>query len=622
VTVGANLAESTGGHRPPLQKMQGFKFLTSMFGPRKSQRVRPAFPFSFRLWWREVTGPLHRSQHRSLWAAIRRRILLVLPAAVLLFILLAVPGTIAFTHWRAKDLATKSLANMARGERRLAYLQAESAASFREDLPEVIRARALARTAYGDPASIDYWNKLEEAGAMRSEDLTARAEGAATFGSPRQLADAVRALESAGREREARLWQARHAFRRNDLGGAEKFFREALSLDDSLEARLELARVLGAIGTPASQAEAVRIIAEASPGPEGPKVLAFGLKHIDAGPATRRAWAEQAWADASADNPALLPAATVMVDDRHWTSDEAVARLDRVFLGAPLEQRVDYAEWLAARNRPREEITRRILMKDARASARAFRVRAESAVELGDWQGVLEMLDAGSLLDEPTSWILRARAESALGRKAAARTSLRKALQAAMQTMSLPATLIEADEMMQTALANEVLLEACGEPSSAEYVLRVARWRFGQRGEPARLDEVFRRSPRQASELPTVRDLHWRRELLDGQPVDPVLTQEVVEREPSNVEFRITHALALLRDGRAAEARLALAPLEPVSHQLFAGQKAVLAAVLSASGSPNEATELVRSINPQHLSDAEYRLVYSLATAADPPSGR
>lgn len=585
-----------------------------MFGPRKIERAKAASPFSLRLWWREVTGPINRSQHRNLWAAIRRRILLIAPAAVLLAVLLAVPGTIAFTHWRAKDLAAKSLANSARGERRLAYLQAESAAAFREDLPEVIRARALARTAYGDPDSIDYWNKLEELGAMRGEDLAARAEGAAAFGSPAQMKEAVSALEKSGRVREARAWQARHAFRRNDLAGAGKFFREALAVEDVLELRLELARVLGAIGTPEAQAEAVGIISAAASGEDGPKALAFGLTHIEAGPATRGGWAEQAWADPRPDNPALLPAAAVMIEDRHWTSDEAVARLDPVFLGAPLEQRVDYAEWLAARNRPREEITRRILMKDARASARAFRVRAESAVELGDWQSVLDMLDGGSLLDEPTSWVLRARAESALGRSAAARTSVRKALQSAMPTMSLPATLAQADEMMQTELANEILLEACAEPSSAEYVLRVARWRFGQRGEPARIDEVFRRAPVQASELPTVRDLRWRRELLDGQAVDPALTAAVVEREPSNVEFRITHALALLRDARAAEARFALAPLEPVSHQLFAGQKAVLAAVLAATGSSNEATALAKSINPQHLTDAEYRLIYQLAT--------
>lgn len=586
-----------------------------LFRRRETDRARAPFFFSPSAWWREVSGPLNRSQHPSMGAAVRRRIFLVAPAFVLLGVLLAVPGVVLFMQWRALDLAAKSIENSGRGQRRLAYIQAESAAGFREDLPEVIRARALARTAFGDPASIDYWNKLEEVGAMRDEDLTSRAEGAAAIGSPQQLAGAITALESAGRSREARIWQARHCMRRNDPAGAERFLREALSMEDSLDVRLELSRVLGAIGTADAQAEAVGIIGDAANGPDRAKALAFGLSYIKAGPATRRAWAEDALRDANPDNPALLPAASTMVDDDHWSLDDAVARLDKVYLGAPLEKRVDYVEWLAARNRPREEITRRITKQDARQSARAFRIRAATAVEMKDWETVLQMLDEGSLLEETASWLLRARAEDALGRSAAARTSVRKALESAIKTMRLPEALAETDAMGQSFLASEILLEQCAQPSSAEYVLRVARWRFGQRGEPGRLDEIYRRAPAGAKGVPTLSDMGWRRELLEGKQVSPELTGAAVDREPSNVEFRITHALALLRDGRAAEARLALAPLEPVSHQLFAAQKAVLSAVLSATGSQSEAVSVATSINPQHLTDPEYLLVYGLVQA-------
>lgn len=108
---------------------------------------------------------------------------------------------------------------------------------------------------------------------------------------------------------------------------------------------------------------------------------------------------------------------------------------------------MDYVEWLAARNRPREEISGRITKQDARQSARAFRIRAATAVDMKDWQTVLQMLEEGSLLDETASWLLRARAEDALSRTAAARTSVRKALEAAIKTMSLPDALAETDAM-------------------------------------------------------------------------------------------------------------------------------------------------------------------------------
>jgi len=39
-------------------------------------------------------------------------------------------------------------------------------------------------------------------------------------------------------------------------------------------------------------------------------------------------------------------------------------------------------------------------------------------------------------------------------------------------------------------------------------------------------------------------------------------------------------------------------------------QKAIVAAVLGGSGSQSEAIDLVRMINPAHLTDGEYLLVY------------
>ncbi|MGA0094789.1 MAG: hypothetical protein ACO3J2_10940 [Chthoniobacterales bacterium] len=593
-----------------------------MFGPRKSERVRPLFPFSFRLWWREVSGPLHRSQHRSLWAAIRRRILLILPAIALLLLLLAWPAMNTFSLWRAHDLAARSLANFERKAYRLAFLQAESAAALQDGLAPVVRARALARTAAADPGALVLFGKLQDMGALTERVLSAWIEAAAVLGTEEELNKAVGALSSAGRGEEVNPWRSRRAFRKGNLADAERHMRTALAEKDTTPLRLELARVLAAIGTPDSIAEATGIVTAAASTPEADKALAFGLKYVKAGPATRRAWADQALRDPAPDNVAVLPAASVMIEDRHWTVDEAVRRLDPVFLGADLDARVAYATWLSERKRPRGEVLRLVDERDAKHSADAFRVRSTAAVEANDWMAVLRLLDAGPPVDPATAQLLRARAEDALNRKALARTSLRRAVRAAADSRTLPAVLAEVDARDEAKLADEVLLEMCGEPSVAEYVLRVARYRFGQRGEPRLTDEAVQRYPARANIIPTVRDYRWRRALLAGESVDPAETGRVGQEEPSNVDFRITHALALLRAGRAAEARLALAPYEPVCHQLFAGQKAVLAAVLAATGSTNEAVELVRTINPQQLTDAEYRLIYSLIATAGESVGR
>ena len=582
------------------------------FHRRVAASVR-AIPAAIALWWRRATGPIPYSQHRTTASAIVRRILLWLPFIALLVILLAWPAAKVFALWRAHDLAAKSIASFEEKEYRLAFLQAESAAALRPDLAPVIRAQALARTAAADRSALSYFVRLRGLTPLDERDLTAWIEAAAILGNEAEFTRATEALAEAGRAEEINPWRGRRAFRKGNLADAERFLRAALAETDTTVLRLELARVLAAIGTPQATAEATTIVTAAASTPEVDKALAFGLKYVDAGPATRRAWADQVLRAPSADKAALLPAASVMVDDRHWTLDEAVRKLDAIILGANLEARTRYAMWLAERKRPRGEILRLVEESDAKHSAEAFQVRANAAVEDKDWMAVLRLLDAGPPVDSATAHLLRARAEDSLTRKALARTSLRRAVRAAAGSRTLPAVLAEVDARQESKLADEVLLEMCGEPAQAEYVVRVARYRFGQRGEPRLVEEAVARYPSDKTLIPTVRDHRWRRALLTGEMVSPTETGKASESEPTNVEFRITHALALLRDGRAAEARLALAPLEPVSHQLFAGQKAVLAAVLAATGSANEATALAKSINPQHLTDGEYRLVFSLA---------
>jgi len=106
---------------------------------------------------------------------------------------------------------------------------------------------------------------------------------------------------------------------------------------------------------------------------------------------------------------------------------------------------------------------------------------------------------------------------------------------------------------------------------------------------------------------------------MSGERVDSAETEAVLASEPSNLDFRLTHALALLRDGRAAEARKVLEPCEAIRHQLQSGQKAVVVAVLAATGSRQEAIALARTIRSNHLTDPEYRLVYQ-QTLADLPT--
>ena len=332
------------------------------------------------------------------------------------------------------------------------------------------------------------------------------------------------------------------------------------------------------------------------------------------GPATRRGWAERVLADPTPDDPAVLTAADTMVDDRLMTVDEVVGRLQMVFTGARLEDRGRYAKWLLDRNRPLEALDF-VRPSEVRGSRGGFLVRAEALSATQDWKTLLAMVNGGSPVNDSVTNILRARAEEGLGRSSAANASLRKAVRASVARGALAETMAEVDRMNKQSISDEVLLDLCGEYATAEYALRVARWRFSSRGEPRLRQEAYQRAIKAAPKASTVADLARLERLLTRESVDTAETAAALESEPDNIDFRLTHALALFADGRPAEARSVLEPQRIVQHQLQPGQKAIAVAVLAATGMKSEAIRLARTMTPDHLTDAEYRLVYAFTTA-------
>lgn len=564
----------------------------------------------FSEWWHEIRSPIRWNQYLTRREAIVRRVLLWIPVLVLMFVVFGGLAFYIFTGWRARDLARKAQQSIKYGELRYALIQAESARSLRRNDPQVLRAYAAALTAVGDPRSLQAWERLAGVEALTREDLVDKAAAAARLGTDEQFKEVVDSLEASGRPAEADVWRGRRALQQRDFTNAEKFLRSAVQKDPSADTQIELARLLVSINTKESLAEAVQIIGSMTDGPDKGYVLAFALASVPAGPATRLSWAEMAMGDLSADNEALLPAAGVLIDDRHRTLEEILQQLEPVFAEAPLDKRGLYARWLLDRNRPGEALGL-IYPGEARGTRGAFLVRAEALSEVGDWQGLSDLIDAGSPLSEPATYLLRARADEGLGR-ASVNTDLEKAIRLAIPRLMLPEVLAQVDAMGKASVADRVLLELCGEHGTAEYALRVARWRFSQRGEPRLREEAYRRALEAVPNSVTVQDLERLERLLDRKPVDPVETAKVLDGEPANVDFRLTHALALLQAGRSAEARFTLEPCEAIKHQLQPGQKAVVVAILAATGSRSEAIALVRTMKSAHLTDAEYRLVYEL----------
>ncbi|MGA0175333.1 MAG: hypothetical protein ACO3L2_01265, partial [Chthoniobacterales bacterium] len=458
------------------------------------------------------------------------------------------------------------------------------------------------------------WQQIAEQGPLSLEDRQAQAEAAVRFGGEESFDTAIAEFEATGRKADADTWRGRRALQQKDFTSAVRYLRRAAEADPTADRRIELARLLVAVGTADSRSEAGQIVESLATGPDASKALEFGLSSVPVGPATRRSWAERVLANPKPEEPAVLTAADALVDDRLVTVDEMVARLQMVFTGARLEDRGRYAKWLLDRNRPSDALDF-VRPSEVRGSPGGFLVRAEALSATQEWKTLLAMVNGGSPVNDSVTNILRARAEEGLGRPAAANASLRKAIRASVARGALAETMAEVDRMNKQSVSDEVLLDLCGEYGTAEYALRVARWRFSSRGEPRLRQEAYRRAIEAAPKASTVADLARLESLLNRESVDTAETAAALESEPDNIDFRLTHALALFAEGRAAEARTVLEPQRIVQHQLQPGQKAIAVAVLAATGLKSEAIRLARTMRPNHLTDPEYRLVYAFTTA-------
>lgn len=547
------------------------------------------------------------------WRLAVSRLLAWFPVAVVLAIPVAAIMLYLQIGWRAVDLAERSSESLAQGDFRGALLQAESANRLRGSDPRVARARAAALSAVLDPRAVEVWNSIASGGRMTPAETRARAEATVQLADDEEFNRLVSELEDDGNGAEAERWRGWRARLRLDHAAAEQHLRAALAREPTDSRKLDLARLLTETGDAGAMAQAAELVDAAGEGPDGSELLAFGLQSLPtAGAATRHEWAQRALARQTAENPALLPAATALVGAGHAAPGEMAETLRPVFMGRPAAERAAYARWLTSQGMTVEALELATL-DYARTSRPSFLARAEALTAAGDWTGLLQLVETPSPAGEVAVAVLRARAERGLGRSSAADLTARRALTLAAPRGQLPETIAHLEAEGQAAVADAVLLDLCGDPRHADFALRVARWRYGQRGEPRLRDEALRRAASVSPQAPSVLDLNRRARLLGGEPVDPSETEAAWTNEPANLDLRLTHALALLRAGRSVEARALLVAVEPLARRLPPGQRAILAAVQAATGAQAEAIDLARTIAPGQLTDPEYALVYEIA---------
>ena len=550
------------------------------------------------------------------------RLLSILAIAAIVLGAVGAVGYYFFTGWRARDLAAKAKDNFEKANYRMAWLQINSAKELRPEEPDVLRVLGQIEGAMGRATALEYYEKLSEKSELNADDLQARAEIATRFGNEEQFAEGIDALEKAGKAKEAGELRTARKLRQGDIDRAIAEARSAVAASDDPALQFTLARLLVQRYRPefgpgmapsaealAGSAEVVEIIDGLLDTPQRKPALAFALNEANASPESRLRWANAAMEKVDTDNPALLPAAAVLVRYGQKTPQQIHEQLRPVFDAAPLERRAGYVLWLTGAGMPKEALTM-ITAQEAGESTAAFGARTEALFGTGNLDAILGAVESGGNVDDDVRFAAKARAEYGRGRGAqGGSAALREAMDAAAKKGRLEFILPAGESLGASSVVDEKLVELCGDPSLADYVFRVARDRFSRSGKASLLGSAFELAQSASPQSASVQDYARYRGLLEGGKADLAETSAACTAEPSNVTFRITHALNLLDHGKSAEALQAFDDITVFADRLPHGQLAVIAAVFHANGDAQRARAAAAAIDTNLLAPGEYALI-------------
>lgn len=586
--------------------------------PQDSPVAAPAKLGVFGRWWRAATEPFYIDEERTIFQQMVRRALLWLPVVLPLVGVLLFGAFQAVTVWRAHTLATEAMESARAGAIAKARMQVMSAANLRPDDLPVRRAEVFVRSKMNDPQVLGQWRELAETVDLTAEEAAEYAMMAVLFGTAEQFEHAHSMLVQAGdAERAASLLSA-YEMRSGNIGSSIEGARAAAASGDPAR-KLSLARLLVARHGPAlltsrdsrpedvaGAEEAADLIDSLRGTPQAAEALGLGLALLPVSMERARSWAEEAMRNPDPSSSALIPAAQFLFETGTVGSDEMFAKLSPVFAKATADQKAAFGHWLNRVGRSSDTLVL-ISAADTSDSPHAFAARAMALGNLGQWDALLAMADEQTKVPESLRLAAKALALSRLGRNDLVPALLAEAVAAGAKDRRLKETLRAIDGMDGHFIANDTLLELCGNPELAGEVFPLARDRFARDGQLELRRQAWKSANVAAPQAAVVKDYQRRLELLAGRSVDLRETAAAVNQ--INPSARFTHALALLREGKAAEAVQIIQEASFRLAELPPGDLAILVAANDAADRKEDAVSVRALIRPGTLDPEEEALL-------------
>lgn len=557
---------------------------------------------------------LSAEEMRQLWRRrfLRRLLVIGLPALVVLAIGVAVAIPMV-KNWRARQFVERAEELRSEGKLQEAFNNAASALQMRPGLPEVKRTYARVLFAANEPAGLQVMQQLLDSGQATATDRLELAEAALRFGDvPLAEKEAFQLLQKGESTPQALHTLARVRLAQQRIPDAVQALKESLESGGGAEPALLLSRLQIAMNTPESLASAVELLRPIARQPDQSGLDA--LLVLIASPALKseegKEWIAALRSHPLASDAQKLAAASAEIQLHPSDYSRVIKQEVENLRSGTVEQRAELARWLN-QNREYAGVLDVITPEEASTRSDLFLIRLDAMAGQKDWDGLSELLRADKLpLNNAVVLLYRGRAARELGKPEESATFYRRAIVEAAPTQDVMWYVINyLQRIGEDKVLEQELTQLTDNPTTARQAF-AALVPIVQKRQDA--EELFKLYDRMLERLPAdsvVQNDHRYFAALTGRRADVSGGRELVAKEPRMLAYRVTLALAHLKNGQHEAAMKVFdgITLDPTKIQPY--QRAVLAAVLGANGRETEARQLAATVTGDAVTVQEYALI-------------
>lgn len=526
-----------------------------------------------------------------------------------------------FLKWRSESLAGEAVKLAGSGKNSEARQAATKSLEYYPANPDALRLLAKLQIASGeDLAAMGSFKALSATKAFSSEDAESYARLAGKSGKWDVADSLLKALRAGPKTVATPILESDLALMRGDIPRAEACLREAAGLDPSPKSRILLtdfliANRLDLQTTP----EVFEILVQTNrlQTPVGAQFLATALKKNLAPPAESPKWIQElrSHPNRSAQMLLIADAAEIRRDPaaKSRVADDISTRLK----SAPLEDRQAGMFWLLENGEPARAADL-LQQSEALADAELFNAWLDALAGANRPAEVLAALDTPNPMKDWRKALQRGRAQRLAGRSAPAEAAYNQAMtlaqadpQSALELVAFFGKAGERD-FFENSLSR-LLLDEAQAAQALKTLLPIVR---GWRDTPGlrKFCEILVATPGLSAEQHA--QVHNELDYCDlvlGRKVDTAHTKSHSTGRGGDMRYQITHALALLRDGKSEYAvdELVITKAPPEDPFLLSRYKAAQAMALAASGDRERAQLHFQSLSGEFLSPQEIALVRS-----------